>query len=216
MRPPRSSQQRSPRPLSGVMRMKTAGLGLAEVLVALAVVGLGLAVALPALGEVRARAATGAGARSLAASLNVQRFKSVALGTAHGLLFERDADGWLWYEVRDGNRNGLKTAEVGNGTDPTLSGPRRLEASTSGVAPGLPPTGPFPEIPPGSGQIDESGDPIRFGNTNLVSFGPLGTASSGRIYVTDGYRELCAVVLYGQTGRVRVWRYDARGRQWQS
>lgn len=196
------------------MRISTTGFSLAEVLVALAVVGIGIAVALPALGAVRARAATGAGARLLAASLHAQRFKSVALSTAHGLLFERDEDGWLWYEVRDGNRNGLRTAEVGTGTDPTLSGPQRLEMS-SGVAPGLPPTGPFPEIPPGSGQIDERGDPIRFGNTNLVSFGPLGTASSGRIYVTDGRSELCAVVLYGQTGRVRVWRYDARGRQWQ-
>jgi prepilin-type N-terminal cleavage/methylation domain-containing protein len=197
------------------MRKRTDGLSLLELLVVVTIGALALSVTLPAMGKARGRAAAEAGAHELAIRLQALRWKSVTLGKAHGLYFDRDPSGWLWYEVRDGNGNGIRTREVLRGTDPTLSGPHRLEASTSLATPGLPPTGPFPEIPPGRGLIDESADPIRFGNTNLVSFGPLGTSSSGRIYVTDGRLELFAVVLFGRSGRVRVWRLDPRSRQWQ-
>lgn len=181
----------------------------------LVVLALAAAVSLPALAAARARSSVSAGARLLAAAFGAQRWRAVALGTAHGLRFRREAGAWCWYEVRDGNGNGLRTREIDSGTDPTLSGPHRLDRLASGVGPGLPPTGPFPEIPPRRGRIDEAGDPIRFGNTDLVSFGPLGTTSSGRIYLTDGRRQLQAVVLFGQTGRTRVWHYDPDGARWQ-
>lgn len=195
-------------------RRNNGGFGLVEILAVLAVGALAAAVAFPALAEARARAAASAGAHELAILLAAQRFKSAALGTTHGLFFDRDERGWYWYEVQDGNGNGLRTSEVRDGTDPRLAGPERLESSAAGAALGLPPTGPFPEIPPRRGWIDPSGDPIRFGASNLISFGPLGTASSGRIYVTDGRSELRAVVVFGGSGRIRVWRYDAGSETW--
>jgi len=196
------------------MRIVNRGHSLAEILVVLALAAVSLGLTLPALGRARSRAAAGAAARRIATLLHAQRWRSVTVGEAHGLLFERDDGGWTWLEVRDGNRNGLRTREIRNGIDPILSGPHRLDASTPGATPGFPPGGPFPEIPPGRGGIDPVGDPIRFGNSNLVSFGPLGTASSGRIYLTDGRSELYAVVLFGQTSRVRIWRLDPESKQW--
>jgi type II secretory pathway pseudopilin PulG len=196
------------------MRIATLGHSLAEILVVLALFAVSLGITLPALDRARSRAAAGAAARRIATLLHAQRWRSVTVGVAHGLLFDEDDRGWLWYEVRDGNRNGLRTKEIRDGTDPVLSGPHRLDASTPGAAPGFPPDGPFPEIPPRSGWIDPAGDPIRFGSSNLVSFGPLGTASSGRFYVTDGRTELYAIVLFGQTSRVRIWRLDPEDKQW--
>src|SRR6185295_16708703 len=120
----------------------------------------------------------------------------------------------MWYEVRDDNGNGLRVAEVKKGVDATLSGPHRLEDSVERVTLGFPPIGSIPKIPPDSGTIAGLEDPIRIGSTDLLTFSPLGTASSGTLYVTDGRNALYAIVLYGKTARLRVWRFDAWRRKW--
>lgn len=196
------------------LRADRAGLSLVEATVSLALVGIGLMVTLPALASLRSRAATAAGARALAMTLHGLSWKSVAQGRSHGLLFERDEQGWSWYEVRDENRNGLRTAELRDGVDRRLSGPHRLEDRVPDVTLGFPFEGTFPKIPPGHGLIERLDDPVRIGKSDLLAFGPLGTASSGTLYVTDLRESLYAVVLYGRTARVRVWRYDREQRRW--
>ena len=109
---------------------------------------------------------------------------------SHGLYFEELAGRWAWREVVDGNGNGLRTAEVRSGTDPTLSGPHRLEHRVAGVRLGFIPGLVVPRIPPRRGSIDSSSDPVRFGRSDLVSFSPLGSASSGTLFVTDDRDEL--------------------------
>jgi hypothetical protein len=54
---------------------------------------------------------------------------------------------------------------------------------------------------------------VVFGSTDVVSFSPVGDASSGSLYVSDG-RMLAAIVLYGPTARARVYRYDAAREEW--
>jgi hypothetical protein len=49
---------------------------------------------------------------------------------------------------------------------------------------------------------------VRFGASDIITFTPIGTASSGTLYVTDGHDTVYAVVLYGRTGRIRSFRYD--------
>ena len=185
-----------------------------ESLVGLVLVGLIASGVAPALARMRASALTAAGARHVTVMLHSLLWRSVAGRSVHGLYFVRQDGGWSWFEVLDGNGNGLRSAEVSGGTDPTLSGPHRLEDVVSGVTLGFPPGGPFPRIPPATGWIDNLDDPIRFGNSDLVSFGPLGTSSSGTLYLTDSRERLYAVVLYGPTARVRVWRYQPSSGRW--
>jgi hypothetical protein len=142
------------------------------------------------------------------------RAKSIARARAHGLSFQRDALGWHWYEVRDDNGNGLRAAELKKGIDATLSGPHRLEDSVERVTLGFPPLGSIPKVPPGSGTISGLDDPVRLGTTDLLAFSPLGTASTGTLYVTDGGSGLFAIVLYGKTTRLRVWRFDRWSGTW--
>jgi len=194
------------------MRLRAArGYTLIEALVVLVLVALMAGVAVPALAELRARGRAAAGARYMAVLFQQMRWRSVARSRAHGLLFEHDGRGWTWRIAQDGNGNGMRTAEVSSGVDPTLSGPHRLDRVVEQVHLGFPGSGPFPRVPPGRGIIGDTIDPVQFGRSNLVSFTRLGRASSGTMYVTDGRRELFAVVLFGPTARVRVWRYD-RGR----
>lgn len=198
------------------MRRASAGLTLTELVLSVALVGLLTTALIPAVANVRSAALAAAGARQMVVTLHALRWKSVSLGRSHGLFFDQQPGGWIWYVVRDGNGNGLRTAEVLDGRDPTLSGPHRLEDSIPGVTLGFPTDRPIPRVPPAEGPIDHLEDPVHFGNTDLVGFGPLGTASSGTIYVSDQLHRLYAIVLFGKTARITVWRYHARNGQWTS
>jgi type II secretory pathway pseudopilin PulG len=194
--------------------MRTRGWSLPELLAALIVLGLVVAICAPATAEMMAEARAAAAAREVAATLQAMRWRAVSTHRTHGLFFRLDARGWHWFVVRDGNGNGLRTAEVRDGTDPTLSGPHRIEDRVEGLQVGFPPALEIPAIPPRSGSIPDLGDPVKFGNSNLIAFSPLGTASSGTLYLTDRRYALRAVVLFGPTVRIRVWRLDTRESRW--
>jgi len=95
-----------------------------------------------------------------------------------------------------------------------LTGDDAFDRTIPDVKLGIPPGGPFPEAPPGTDWLVAGDDPVRFGNSDLVSFTPVGSASSGTLYVTDGKRGLYAVVLFGPTARLRVWRFIPEERRW--
>jgi len=155
-----------------------------------------------------------AGAREIAAILQAQRWEAVAANETRGLYFVRDARGWQWFDVRDGNGNGLRTAEVRAGVDPTVRGPFRLEQRVAGIRLGFPPTARLPAVPPRTGSLANVVDPVQFGRSDLISFSALGTSSSGTLYVTDGRHALRAIVLFGPSARLRVWRLDTRENRW--
>jgi Tfp pilus assembly protein FimT len=195
--------------------IRARGTSLVELCVVVLCVLLAVLLAAPALGEFGAELRTAAAARRLRATFHELRWLSVTRGRSHGLLFGADDGGWYWYRVVDRNGNGLRTSEVRAGVDATLSGPHRLGDDVPHVDFGFPDRGPYPRIPPSKGWLEGS-DPVRSGASDLVAFAPLGSSTSGSFYVTDGRRRLYAVVLYGGTGRVRVWRWNQRSATWSS
>lgn len=190
------------------------GYTLAELLAVLAIVAMAVAVTLPAAAMLRDGGRAAAGARTMATLLSAQRWKSVAGHRVRGLQFRKIGNVWSFREVADGNGNGLRTAEITRGVDPVLSQDEALERQVQDVRIGLPPGGPYPEAPPGTGTLNADDDPVRFGRSDLVSFSPVGSASSGTLYVTDGRSGLFAIVLFGPTARLRVWRFLPRERRW--
>jgi len=187
---------------------------LVEALVTLAIVATGAVVAIPAAARMLGSTRGEAGAREMAVTFQALRMRAVSMHRAVGLRFERAGAGWRWYEVEDGNGNGLRAAEVRSGVDATRCGPIRLEDRVERVGPGFPGPGPFPQIPPARGAIADTSDPVQFGVSDIVSFSPDGGSSTGTLYLTDRRDGLHAVVLYGATGRVRVWKYDAARTRW--
>jgi hypothetical protein len=190
------------------------GSSLGELLAAMALASLAILMAAPAVAHLRDAGRAAAAARHIATMFQAERWKSVTQGRTQGLYFEQLGGLWTWSEVEDGNGNGLRTAEVRSGTDRRLGGPHRLEDFVQHVRLGFPSGGPFREIPPGAGNIPDTTDPVQFGVSDIVSFTPIGSSSSGTLYLTDGRDALYAVVLYGPTVRVRVFRYDLRERTW--
>lgn len=186
-----------------------------ELATVLLLAGLGLAAVTPSAVRMHAQARAAAGARLLAQQLHALRWESVAASRGAGILFERSAARrWSWVVAADGNANGVRASEIRAGIDPVVAGPYDLAAETGGARLGFPGAGPFPGIPPAGGVIAQLDDPVKFGSSDLVAFSPLGTSSTGTLYVTDGRQALFAVVLFGRSGRLRVWRWDDRSRRW--
>ena len=77
------------------------------------------------------------------------------------------------------------------------------------------PSGPAPRDPGDpTHRLDRLEDPIRFNDSDIASYGPLGTSTPGSLYVTDGRGELFVVRVLGMTGKVRMMRWDARSDAW--
>ena len=88
--------------------------------------------------------------------------------------------------------------------------PERLFDQFTGVDFGAIPGLPAVDVggtPPGA-------DPIRLGNSSLATFTPTGTSSSGSLYIRGRRNAQYVVRIYGQTGKTRVLKFDARTRQW--
>jgi hypothetical protein len=140
------------------------------------------------------------------------RARSIAVRstTYTAIRFEKDPDGTWFYSVyADRNHNGVLSDDIRRGVDVRI-GPRRLlDAGASGVRVGIHPS--VPAVPPDTGTLDPT-RPVQFGNSFMLSFSPLGTATPGTFYLAGDQRQ-AAVRVTPATGRVRllIW---SKGRTW--
>lgn len=134
---------------------------------------------------------------------------AVRSGVYTGIRFERLEDGRVFYSVySDGNANGVRSADIASGVDSRIAGPYPLSGGAPSVRVGINPG--VPNMPPASGEL--SGDPVRFGVSDILSFSPLGTATPGSFYLA-GDSAQAAVRVNGGSARVRLMLW--RGGQWQ-
>ena len=174
--------------------------------------GLLTAAATPALTSALSRCRAAAAANEMAMEMARLRALAVTERQIVGMRVVRLADGYAWRICRDGDGDGLSGRDIDAGID-SCGEPRSLRERYEGIDFRLPARA-IPEVPPGQGALEPSGDAVRFGRSGIVSFTPLGTSSSGSLYVGDGRDGLFAVVLYGRTGRIRTWRFDTQGFRW--
>lgn len=180
---------------------------MAEAVVTLSLLALFLAISLPALGGLLCRRALDAAAARLAGAMAKTRQEAIARGRYAGLVFSRARSG-DWYAIHiDGGRRGIRTSEVASGVDARIHGPIPVGISQDGVKLGIPLQPAIRCVPPSTGILPPGGDPIRLGSSDILSFSPIGESTSGSVYLTDGRGGLRAVVVYGRSGRIRVWEW---------
>jgi hypothetical protein len=62
--------------------------------------------------------------------------------------------------------------------------------------------------------IGVASDPVQIGASGLMTFTPMGTGTSGTVYVRGRGSVQYAVRVFGVTGRTRVLRYEAGTGAW--
>ncbi len=152
--------------------------------------------ALAALSKSRALAA----ARYLASRMQGARGEAAIRRTYVGIRVVTRGSDLIVGAFRDGNHNGVRTADVASGADPRVDPDVGLgdlfPGVRAGAVDGLTP-------PPVSGE-----------ELAMFSFGPTGTSSSGTVYLRSSDEGQYAVRVLGATGRVRVLRFRLSTRDW--
>ncbi|HRC85039.1 MAG TPA: GspH/FimT family pseudopilin [Thermoanaerobaculia bacterium] len=191
------------------------GFQLIELVIVLALLGLITAFAVPDLLRATAAQRVRLAAGEIAGIFQRGRMEAIRRGGNVAVKFRDQDDGTYTYTLyRDGDADGVLNQDIDLGIDSALSQPRRLEQVGGNVGFGLP-TAFVPRDPANPRRrLDHLEDPIRFNRSDLASFGPLGTATPGTVYITDHQDHLAAVRLLGPTGRVQVLYYDPDLDQW--
>src|SRR6476619_3966030 len=153
---------------------RPAGFTILELLFALAIAGTLTAMAVPqglrTLDDFRTRSA----ARYLAARLVDARLRAIKRSAAIGLRFVPASPDYLFMTVADGNRNGLRTAEIQGGIDHTISEAEGIGWHFPGVTFGI-----LEGVPDADGHPANGSDVVRVGSSRLLAMGPDGSSSSG-------------------------------------
>jgi prepilin-type N-terminal cleavage/methylation domain-containing protein len=197
------------------MRTAERGYQLIELLIAMAISSLVLALGIPPLLSLAAGLRVELAAAEVASTFHVARAYAIRHDANVGLKFQVDADGTVtWALFRDGDGDGVLTADILSGDDPQVIPPTRISHLGRQIRFGFPP-GRAPRDP-GDPRRRLSGldDPIRFNRSDIASFSPIGTATPGTVYVTDGMRHLSAARVFGRTGRIGCLVYDVVKERW--
>jgi type II secretory pathway pseudopilin PulG len=164
--------------------------------VALTVVLAAMAVPQTMAGIERSR--TLGAARYLAGRLARARTQAVARAANEALLFTVDSGTYSVAAYRDGNGDGVRTRDINAGIDPLVDMPVRF----SDLFPGV------------SLFLSDPADALTLETGVLMSFSPIGTASSRTLYVRGRDQSQYAVRVLGATGRTRTLRFVVSTRQW--
>jgi hypothetical protein len=115
-----------------------------------------------------------------------------------------------YFTVVDGNRNGIRVADMQAGVDRTVHHTERLADKFAGIdfgaLPGLPSVDPSGTAP--------GADPIRLGTGDMVTFTPLGSSSPGSLYIRGRGNVQYVVRMFAETGRILILRYYPGTREW--
>ena len=111
----------------------------------------------------------------------------------------------------DGDGDGVRQHDIDQGIDPPLAPQEFVDDRSRGMS--LRINQSVVDIG-GAGELAAGDDPLRIGNTALLAFSPLGSSTSGTLYVAGHRGPQMAIRVFGGTGRVRVMTFDAQTRQW--
>jgi type II secretory pathway pseudopilin PulG len=196
-------------PQGGSVRSQR-GASLIDLILVCALIGVLSAVAVPSLHASRERDAVVMAARHLASKLTWLRIEALRRNRTVALRFDPDDLGLLAAFVDD-DGDGVSEQDIDRSVDQRVEGDTHLSHFFGDVALRVATAMPSPD---GASVIAAGSDPVRIGNTNLLSFSPVGTATSGTVYLAGRHGTQVCVRMYGATGRIRVLRFDRGSNTW--
>jgi hypothetical protein len=196
--------------LAIVWMRRPSGYSLIELVFALGLAGTLAGIAIPqilaALDDYQAYGAV----RYVSGRLHEARMTAVTRTVNTAMRFTIAGRSYKYAVYLDGNRNGVRSVDISDGVDPEIQKEERLSDLFPGVDFGAVPG--LPSVEPGS--PDPGHDPVRFGSSNMAVFSALGTSTPGSLYIRGRRDAQYAVRLFGQTGKIRVLKFNPRTRVW--
>jgi hypothetical protein len=191
------------------MRVCERGIALIDVVFGAGVMAVLSSIAIPMLHAAQQHNEARVAARFLATRLQQARVEALRRNTAVAVRFDpADLDRIRVYV--DGDRDGVLESDISRGIDRLLNESRLSDF-----------TGPVGirinqniEEPDTGVAIAAGADPLRIGSSALLTFSPLGSATSGTVYVAASRGPQMAIRMFGPTSRMRVLKYDPSRRQW--
>ena len=205
--PPARSRTRGSGPL-----LFQAGFTAAELATVLALAGTLVATAAASMRHLSAVVAVRSGAGEVRSMLYRARAFAITRARYVGVKFRKNGDRYEWTLYGDGNRNGIRTAEITKGIDRPIG--IAIPWGRKDVRPGIMTGTAVPD--PGSlgRKLDRVDDPIRFNASDICSFSPLGESTPGSIYLWDGHDRMAVVRVLGRAAKVRTLYYRRGERGW--
>ena len=192
--------------------MAKTGYSLIELLFVISATATASGIAIPPLLTALDDYRTAGAVRYISTRIERTRMEAVTRSTNAALQFVQGGAGYSYGIYVDGNGDGVRTADITKGIDRRLGAIERLPDNYAGVdfglLPGLPPLDPGGPAP--------GTDPIKLGNSNLLSYSSIGTSSSGSVYIRGRSKAQYVIRILGDTGRTRVLKFDTRSRQWKA
>ena len=199
-----------------------AGVTLLEVVFVLAVLALMSTLALPMILQATARVRVDLAAHEVLGTLRMARQLAIQHSSHVGVKFfevanddprEEGSAAVTFQLYLDGDGDGVRNDDLRSGVDPPLGPLRRLTHVGRFVRFGFPPD--ISPTHPSTGRaLGRLEDPIRFNRSGIASFSPIGSATPGTVYLTDGTRFLVAVRVWNRSGRSGIVRFDPDRREW--
>lgn len=167
-------------------------------------------IAIPMLHASRQHDEARAAARFLAARFQQARVEALRRNTSVAVRFNPDdLDRFAVYV--DGDRDGVLESDITRGVDRVIGAEARLSDYAGTIALRINQDVREPET---GVALSAGADPLRIGASTLLSFSPLGSATSGTVYLAGPAGPQMAIRILGATSRMRVLRFDAGDRQW--
>jgi hypothetical protein len=129
------------------------------------------------------------------------RAQAVGRSTTIALRFAEGTAGVSITTIQDGNRNGVRARDIDLQIDRSIEAPILLADL-------------FPGVEIGLTSQTSGGDPVQLGGSNILSFTPHGTASSGSVYIRGRDGSQWTVRVLGATGRIRVLKLAPASGEW--
>jgi hypothetical protein len=187
------------------------GAAFIDIIVATALCFVMAAVAVPVIGGTLDRERTIIGTRFLAGQLQRARLESLRRARPVAVRIEVIGGRTTLRLFEDGNGNGVLQRDIDRGIDVPVTAPAWLDDHARDIS--LRINQPVTDLS-GAATLEPGDDPLRIGNTSLVTFSPVGSSTSGTLYVAAHQGPQMAIRVFGATGRVRVLMFDARMRRW--
>jgi hypothetical protein len=198
------------------VRPSEAGYELVDLLVAGAVAAIVLLLVAPPLVALCRGLTVELAADELVGVLRQARAYAIRHQTKVGVKFFVEENGRTsWALHRDGDGDGVTTADIADGIDPLAAPLRTLDQFGATARLGFPP-GAAPRDPSNPRRrLERLDDPVRFNRSDIASFSPVDGATPGSIYVTDGVARLLCVRIDSRSGRARILRWDRASGRWE-